>query len=456
MQKLVVSKFGGTSMGSDSTMLKCAQIVCANHSKIAVVSATSGTTDLLLLLIKVATDKDWNQCESIFFQLKEKHLQIAANLKIAESTKEILQQSFVELETITRGVFLLGECTDRARDQILSLGEYLSSLLFAEAIKISSKKEVLWIDIRKVLITDNNFGKASPIIEFIAENAKKILNLENPNQIYVTQGFIGATEDGITTTLGRGGSDYSAALIAEAMNADTLEIWTDVSGIATTDPRICSKAQIIHEITYAEAAEMAYYGAKVLHPTTLAPAVRKDIPVFVGNSFKPEEGGTWIKNIVENQPLIRAITQRKQQALLTISTPKMLNAFGFMGKVFDIFARFHVSIDCVTTSEIAIAISLDNEIAENKKLLKDLAVIGEVKIENGFNLISLIGNELLNKQGLAQEILNTLGLIPIRMLSIGASQVNFNFLIKEEHASTSINLLHQHFIEGQHENSVTW
>jgi aspartate kinase len=444
--KKIVSKFGGTSMGSVEAMKRSAQISKDHNSFIIAVSATSGTTDKLIELAKAAEHGNWDTCEKVLFHLQEKHFNFLNALNNPEEMKAHMDDLFLELETLSRGIFLLRECSLKAMDKILSFGERISSLIFTQITQqVWPEKKIEFIDIRKVLKTDSNFGKATPNIQATEVLAKSTFK-DNGNNVYVTQGFIGSDENNMTTTLGRGGSDYSAALIAEAIDADLLEIWTDVAGIATTDPRICSDAQMIHEISYEEASEMAQYGAKVLHPTTMAPAVRKNIPVFVGSSFDPHQPGTWIKHEVENLPIVRAITKRQRQSLLTITTPKMLNAYGFMAKIFEVFSRNHISIDCVTTSEISVAITVDQTTLDNKAMIQDLKNLGDVEIENGYSLISLIGNNMLEKSGIAKSIFNSIDQTNIRMMSFGASAHNFNFLVREDESNNVIQKLHATFV----------
>lgn len=446
MEEKVVSKFGGSSMKDHEAMLRSATISTEHNSYITLVSATYGTTDKLHELAENAVSGNWDNCEKILFTLKEKHLDILHNLtkdeKVADKIKELIEN----LETLSRGIYLLNECSTKANDRIVSFGERLSSLLFTEAMKIKNPgKEVLLFDSRDILKTNSNFGKAKPKLDQIKKNCDKFFK-NNSDQIYVGQGYIGSDKHGSTTTLGRGGSDYSAALFAEGVGASVLEIWTDVAGIATTDPRICEGTKAIHEISYDEASEMAQYGAKILHPTTLVPAMRVGIPVFVGSSYAKDEKGTWIKDIVEEKPLIRAIAKRDNQALLTITTPKMVDEFGFMGKIFNIFTEHEVSVDCVTTSEISVAITVDKSTLSNQALLEDLSKIGKVESHIGFSLISLIGNKMLEQAGLAKRIFNAIDDINIRMMCLGASAYNFNILVGAEDGNEAIQNLHREFI----------
>lgn len=445
--QIIVSKFGGSSMADETAMERSAKIAQRQKSSVVLVSATYGTTDQLVELIESAEYGNWNACEKILFNLREKHFDICSQVSSEQILSEQLRLLINELETLSRGVFLLRECSPKAKDQILSFGERMSSLLFAQAFKKACPDlEPRLFDIRTVMVTDETHTRAKPQLEIIEKLAMDNFDFVE-GRVYITQGFIGQTESGATTTLGRGGSDYSAALVAEAINASVLEIWTDVAGIATTDPRVCPEAKAIHEISYDEASEMAQYGAKVLHPTTLVPAMRKNIPVFVGSSYDGDAKGTWIRKNVEEKPLIRALAKRNGQALLTIRTPKMLNAVGFMGNIFNVFTKHEISVDCVTTSEIGVAVSIDRTMMEHKALVKDLENLGEVTFETGQALISLIGNRILSTHGLARELFNALGDINVRMMCLGASAYNFNLLVGEADCDDAIRRLHKQFIE---------
>ncbi len=448
-QPIIVSKFGGTSMGDFASMQRSACIGLERGSTLIVVSATSGTTDKLIQIAKFASSGEIKECERLIFDIKERHLGILKEAGNSHVTATQLESYFTELELLVQNLYLLKELTHKAHDHILSLGERLSSLIFRDVMASTTPgRKVILIDARTIIKTDSNFGKATPQIDLIAKEASQRLDLSG-NPLYVTQGFIGSDLQGHTTILGRGGSDYSAALFAEGISANVLEIWTDVAGVATTDPRMVKEARIIAELSYSEAAEMAQYGAKILHPATIAPAVRKNIPVFVGSTFEKDLPGTWIRTSVELRPSVRAITKRSSQALVTISTPRMYNAYGFMGQLFDVFGRHRVSVDCVTTSEISVAVTVDNSTLENEKFIKDLEQVGNIHIEAGYSLVSLIGNELTHKAALAKIIFGTINDVNIRMMSLGASSYNFNFLVKEEDSKIVIQKLHRALIEAQ-------
>jgi len=447
-RKLIVSKFGGTSMGSYEAMLRSAQVALEFDSFIVVVSATSGTTDQLIHLAQLASSSQMDECKALMKEIELRHRTILMEAGNTASTLQILEGFLTELDLLVQNIALLRELTPRANDHILSLGERMSSLIFKDVMaRTIPGKEVRLLDARSIIRTDSHFGKASPLIEDIAKNAKEKLDISE-NIVYVTQGFIGADREGNTTILGRGGSDFSAALMAESIGAHCLQIWTDVTGVASTDPRIVKSARIIPELSYAEAAEMAQYGAKILHPATIAPAVRREIPVFVGSSITPHEGGTWIKKTIDQKPTVRAITKRSKQALVTVTTPHMFNAFGFMSEIFGIFAKHRISVDCVTTSEIAVAITVDMATLGHRKLIEELKEVAKVEIDEGYELISLIGNDLHIRPSIAKDIFSTIEGINIRMMSLGASPYNFNFLVKETDSPNVILKLHQRLIEG--------
>lgn len=454
MGNLVVSKFGGTSMGDAQCMLRSAEVALKQGSSLVVVSATSGTTNDLISLGKTAERQtSWSEIEVILAKIVDKHRKIASELVVTKEAQMTLNVLFEEMQSLAKGIHLLKDCSRKAMDTLVSLGERMSSVLFTEAMETvlknhGLKKRARLFDVRTVLRTDDQCGKARPLTEEVARLCSEHLSPLMEKEVVVTQGFIGMTEDGITTTLGRGGSDYSAAILAEGVRAQTLEIWTDVAGIATTDPRLCPKAQPIKEISFKEASELATFGAKVLHPATLLPAIRKNIPVFVGSSFEREAKGTWIRKDVGEHPLIRAMAIRKKQVLVTLSTPEMLHAHGFLYQVFKIFNDHKVSIDAITTSEISVSVTLDDSTLLNKKLIADLSLIAEVQVEDNLSLISLIGNNINHTSGLGKKIFDQIPDINVRMICLGASKHNFCFLVNEEQGVDAVQRLHKYFVEA--------
>ena len=450
---LVVSKFGGTSMGNAECMLRSAQVSVQQNSYLICVSATSGTTNQLISIGQTASIGDAIQVQKLSAELIAKHQMIAKELGLSQDYAP-LAQLFEEMLSIAKGMQLLKDCSPRALDILLSLGERTSSVLFAQAMKMQLasagvKKEVILFDARDVIATDDQFGKARPQIAKIAELGQSQILSQYPQDKYVivTQGYIGRSLNGNSTTLGRGGSDYSAALFAEGLNATTLEIWTDVTGIATTDPRICKEAKFIDEISFKEASEMAIFGAKVLHPATVEPAMRKNIPVFVGSSFDAQKKGTWVKKEVTQAPLMRALALRKNQTLVTLSTPEMLQTHGFLFNIFKVFNDHQISIDAITTSEISVSVTIDGEIKSQSQVVQDLKQFADVQIETGYSLVSLIGNNINHTPGLAKKIFSAIEDINVRMICLGASKHNFCFLVDGTQGEKAIQKLHSEFIQ---------
>ncbi len=350
MSNFTVAKFGGTSVADYQAMLRCANIIKNDPAnRVVVVSASAGVTNHLVRLGQAhVSHKEQSEIINAIAAIQHnitQHLpnQDALNDEVAHLLDKLTAVSAQQLT----------QYSAKNADEILSFGEQLSSLLFTQVLKTVDLDAVCF-DVKRVMKTNSLYGKAVVDIEQLRSNAQEHLASITANQVAVTQGFIGQDGLGHTTTLGRGGSDYSAALLAEALNADNLAIWTDVVGIFTTDPRITDQARAIDEISFGEAAEMATFGAKILHPATLIPAMRHNIPVFVGSSKEPEKGGTKIQQSVASNPTYRSIALRREQTLVTVKSPAMLHASGFLAKVFGILAKHELSVDLITTSEISV------------------------------------------------------------------------------------------------------
>lgn len=445
---LKVAKFGGTSMADAHAMRRCASIINSDPDKrIIVVSATSGTTNLLT---EFATNISVEERMAIAEQIRTKHTDICSDLKNPDIALNKITPLLDELSVMASRKQIM---TPMLRDEILSIGERLSSTIFVEILKEENGLPVTWLDARDVIKTDSLFGSAEPDIAGISNQAEQYIIPFVTDQRIVTQGFIGSDVNHKTTTLGRGGSDYSAALFAEAADADVLEIWTDVTAIYTTDPRIVPDARPITEISFDEAAELSVFGAKVLHPATMVPAIRKNIKVYVGSSIYPEKPGTWIVKNSKNNPVIRAISLRRNQTLLTVHSLDMLHRYGFLVKLFDVLSNHKISVDLVTTSEVSVALTLDSDIHApgNQKLtdevLDELRTFCEVEIERNLSLIALVGNNLDATAGLSGPVFGSLEEVNIRMICHGASSHNLCFLVAEKEAEDVIRTLHQRFIK---------
>ncbi|MCT8586317.1 lysine-sensitive aspartokinase 3, partial [Glaesserella parasuis] len=339
-------------------------------------------------------------------------------------------------------------------DELICHGEMMSTKIFTQLLKERNYPAV-WVDVREIVATNNHYGKAAPNDEKTQAQSDAILKpLIAEGKVVITQGFIGRDDEGKTTTLGRGGSDYSAALLAEVLNANDVLIWTDVPGIYTTDPRVVPAAKRIDTMSFNEAAEMATFGAKVLHPATLLPAVRSNIPVYVGSSKAPEQGGTWVTRDPQPRPTFRALALRRNQILLTLSSLSMLHAQGFLANVFAILAKHKISVDVITTSEVSIALTLDKTGSASSgadmlspELLEELRQYCNVKVENDLALVAIIGNNLHTQAGIAKQLFATLSPYNVRLISYGASTNNVCTLVQNSKADDVIRSLHSALFE---------
>jgi aspartate kinase len=444
----IVAKFGGTSVANFEAMSRCAQIILNNPDiRLVVVSASAGVTNLLVKLGNEVLSS--NEKESVLQQIRNIQNSILNDLGRPVKAQDVISQLIEQLAEIALHPLLI--TSTKLKDELLSFGERMSSVLFAEVInKVSGQASSVAFDGRQVLKTDSSFSKAEPQLEPTRKQASSLLKPLLKTKVVITQGFIGQDNFGNTTTLGRGGSDYSAALFAEAVDAFALQIWTDVTGIYTTDPRITDKARPIKEISFDEAAEMATFGAKILHPATLIPAIRSGVKVFVGSSLEPEAGGTWISKEVDFRPAYRAVALRNEQTLLTVKSPEMLHATGFLARVFAILAKHKLSVDLITTSEISVALTIDNP--ANTPIsglvaacVKDLNSFCDVHVESDLALIAVVGNHVEHndgKQGGAGRIFASLEDDQLRLICHGASEHNVCFLVKQDNAKDIVRQIH--------------
>ncbi len=445
---LTVAKFGGTSVANHQAMSRCARIILDNPDiRLVAVSASAGVTNLLVKLGNEVLSP--NERENVLQQIRNIENAILNDIGRPAKVEQQILALLDQLEVAASAEDLLA--STKLKDEVLSFGERMSSVLFAEVMNQIAEQDVaVAFDGRQVLKTDSTFGKAEPQVEATKAQANKLLSPLLQEKVVITQGFIGQDSFGNTTTLGRGGSDYSAALFAEAVEAFALQIWTDVPGIYSTDPRITDKAQPIREISFDEAAEMATFGAKILHPATLIPAIRSGVKVFVGSSIEPKAGGTWISKEVDYRPAYRAVALRNDQTLITVKSPEMLHATGFLARVFAILAKHKISVDLITTSEISVALTIDNPpntpMAElTDACIKDLSAFCEVDVESDLALVAVIGNHVNyaeEQEGGASRIFNTLADDDLRLICHGASEHNVCFLVNQNSAKQIVKQIH--------------
>jgi len=446
-------KFGGTSVGSAERIAAVADRVRErlDRKPVVVVSALSRVTDLLIRAANdaLAGSSDW---EAATGELLSRHRTVVAELVPTGPARDGLLSHLSSVLSDLRGFYSavqsLGELTPRTLDAIAAVGERLSYEIVAAALGARGIPARA-VDARTVIVTDESFGRALPLMDETARRARDVLlPAIQDGSVPVLPGFIGSTARGVTTTLGRGGSDWSAAVVGAALSAEEIQIWTDVDGMMTVDPRVVPGAKVMREATFDEAAELAYFGAKVLHPATIKPAVERGIPVRILNSLNPEAPGTLITghaDAARGQP--RAIAFKKGISVVLIAQPRMLMAYGFVARVFEVFDRHRTPVDLIATSEVSISLTVDD--ARSLPLIQgELAALGDVKVLDRMAIVSVIGRGFIAQHGLAGRIFQALREVNIVMISFGASDVNISFVVGDDEAETAVRLLHRELFEA--------
>lgn len=450
---MIVMKFGGTSVEDARSICNVSKIVLKylHRSPIVVASACAGVTNALISLATSAVRGGRDNALGQVEQLRVCHRKIAHELFTGDvlfTVQSQIDAMMDELRDITKSIGILGELTDRSLDTFTSFGERLSTLLLFHQSVLDGIDCVL-MNAQEIVITNNEFTKATPLFDEIANRVETVLRPRiKAGQVVITQGFLGATRDGIPTTLGRGGSDYSAAIIGAALGAEEIQIWTDVDGVMTCDPRVVPNAQLIDRMSFREAAELAYFGAKVLHPSTILPAVKKDIPVHVLNSKRPQVPGTIILREFENASRsgAKAIAFKEHITLINIDSTRMLMTHGFLAKVFEVFARHTKSVDVIATSEVSISLTVDNE--ENlDQIVAELSHIADVELSPRKAIFCVVGEGLKDSNHVLTRIFSTLenSSIPVSMVSLGASEINMTFVVDQALTGKTAQALHNEF-----------
>lgn len=449
---MIISKFGGTSVADAAAIVRTAEIVRGRLARrpIVVVSALAGVTNALLAVARQASEGNFISAVSSVQALRERHLaEVDALLAESDEHGEIgaeVSVIFDELASLCEALSVLGFITPRSLDVIAGMGERASSMLVAAAFRARGI-DAVHVDARKVMVTDDNYGKAEPQPEAIALAARGIVApLVHDGKVPVMGGYIGSSTDGITTTLGRGGSDYSASLIGAGLQAESIEIWTDVDGMLTADPRVVPTARPIEQIRFDEASELASFGAKVLHPATIAPAVRLGIPVWIYNSRNPAAHGTRITFDAPRRA-VTAIAAKRDTTILRIATGKMLFQHGFLRRVFELFDAHAVSVDVVATSEVSVSVTVDDA-APLDVLLGALRQIGDVSVERHRAIVSVVGSGIADDAAAMGAVLRALGSRRIYMLSLSASAINLTILLNDADVPDAMRALHAALFEA--------
>ena len=443
-------KFGGTSVEDAAAIARAADIVASRIAEkpVVVVSAMAKVTDTLVACAHAAGAGDREPALGHARQLRERHYTAAGELLgtgVFTRFHSELEGEFDALDELLRGIAAVGELTPRTVDNVLSFGERLNSPLCAAAFSARGIDATL-VDARDCILTDDRHTRATPLFpeinDALADFVKPLLE---KGRIPVMGGFIGATRDGTPTTIGRGGSDFSAAIVGAGIGASRIEIWTDVDGMKTTDPNLCPDARRIKVISFEEAAELAYFGAKVLHPATLLPAIQKNIPVLVLNSRNPQNEGT---RIVARAPAcksaFKAIAAKKRITIVDVVATRMLGAHGFLKAIFDIFDKHRCVVDVVSTSEVSVSLTVDSNEAI-PAIAADLGKLADVKYEGRKAIVCLVGENLRGTSGVAAKVFSTIADVNVRMISQGASEINITFVIEEDDVPKVVQRLHKEF-----------
>ena len=449
---MIVLKFGGTSVGDAEAIERTAAIVRtradAGAEPVVIVSALAGVTNTLIALAEQAARGHLIGAIRAVEDLRERHLRQAELLlgsgpESADTCAE-LSAMIDELAHLAEALATLGDLTPRSQDAIAAFGEKMSSILCVAAFTCRGLPAV-HVDACDVMITDSSFCRAEPQPEPIADACRQnIVPLVRQGKVPVLGGFIGSAQGTrITTTLGRGGSDYSASLFGAAMRADAIEIWTDVDGMLTADPRVVPGAGLIEQIGFDEASELASFGAKVLHPNTIAPAVRLGIPVYVLNSRRPEGHGTKITFDAPRRP-VTAIAGKTNVTLVKVGSPRMLLTEGFLRALFEIFERHKTSVDVVATSEVSVSLTIDDD-AQLEAIVGDLRGLGDVSVERNRGIVAVVGSAIAEGGWAMARALDAVGSVRVHMLSLSATGINLTMVVDGEQVTPAIQRLHAAF-----------
>lgn len=462
-----VLKFGGSSVANAENILKVIDIVKQAADKdrtIVVVSALSGVTDLLLQAASLAANGDERFKEKLSV-IEQKHMEAVKHLiPVAHQSHllSLVKKTCNEIEDICNGIFLLQELTPRTKDRLAGYGEWLSSQIIAAAFKENGIK-IVWKDAKELIVTDSNYTAAA--VDFELTNKKIAACFSTQEKLHIVPGFIACDKQGITTTLGRGGSDYTAAIIAAVLHASELQIWTDVSGMMTADPRLASNARIIPDISYQEAMELSHFGAKVIYPPTIQPVMGKNIPVIIKNTFAPQDAGTTIRNNLhqikkqETDSLVSGISSISNIALISLEGSGMIGIPGFSKRLFEALSQEKINVILITqsSSEHSICVGIESTMADRARQVVDAAFVNEItlqkveplKVEDNLSIVALVGEHMKNHTGISGRMFSALGKngVNIRAIAQGSSEKNISAVIGTTDVKKAINVLHEEFFE---------
>ena len=450
---MVVQKFGGTSVADPEAIRRLIEIVRSARSRdgrgpVVVVSAMSKVTDALLAIASTAGAGRPGDALPLADALSERHKSAVRALVTGPAQAPLLAHiagQFDQLADIIRALAILREVSPRTLDVVAAMGELLSSRIIAAALT-EAGVPADWVDARGAIVTDAEHTRAAPLgPETNAALRKTVVPVLDEGRVAVLGGFVGATTDGHTSTLGRGGSDYSGALVGAGVDAREIQIWTDVDGMLSADPRVIASPRLIAQLSFAEAAELAYFGAKVLHPSTILPAVERNIPVRILNSWKPDGAGTLITaRHSDGGTRLTGLASKRDVTIIDITSTRMLMAYGFLRRVFEVFERFRTAVDMVTTSEVSVSVTVDDR-RQLDGIVHALSEFAEVSIEHDLALLSAVGDRLQDEPEIAARVVSVLEEVPLRMISQAASRRNITVVLRETDLAHAMQRLHQEF-----------
>lgn len=454
---MIVMKFGGTSVANFEAITRTIFIVGGKLDKkpVVVVSALSKVTDLLYKIAETAASQDSAQTNELLTELRQRHVNLASDLLEQNPIQKEAAVSRVnaicdELDSLANAICAVGELSDRNKAIIISNGELLSSTIICFAMNAKGIR-TNWVDARKMMVTNDAYMKGEPIEAEISARVPGIIEEAYKGMdAVITQGFIASNMKGEQTVLGRGGSDYSASLIGMAVDAERIEIWTDVDGVRTADPRKVKNTKYLEKISFEEAAEMAHFGAKVLHPLTIEPAVKKNIPLYVLNSMNPSGKGTAILRNELIEDGVKSVSFKENIRVINIFSMRMINTSGFLRRVFEIFSENKVSVDLISTSEANISVTVD---AGEKvdKVVAELSEFAEVIVDDDKSQVSVIGKNIVRLNGMLKKTFAPLKRCNVYMISQGASFVNISFVVDREELTEVVQDLHDHLFDNPEE-----
>jgi aspartate kinase len=445
---MIVMKFGGTSVESAEAIERIAGIVRGQLARrpVVVVSAMGKTTNKLLQVAEMAAEGH-HEALSYLGAVREFHLAEAEKLGIQDSLNKTpfgIAATFKELKEFVKGLMVMRELTPRTTDAISAYGERLSSIVVAGAFTQLGIR-ALHYDARSLLKTDDRHTQARPLFEETSRRLEAVAATACNGVVAVMGGFIGSTMEGITTTLGRGGSDYTASIVGAGIGAEEIQIWTDVDGMLTSDPTILPGGYRVKQCSFAEAAELAYFGAKVLHPATVLPAIEKNIPVRILNSRRPQVEGTLITaEVPRSTSPIRSIACKRNITLVNIVSTRMLMAHGFLKRIFEIFDRYETPVDMLATSEVSVSLTIDNTRSLGA-ITKEIEEFAEVTVEENQAIVCMVGDNIRHTPGVASRAFGGLKDINVRMISQGASLLNISVVVAATDLRSAVESLHREF-----------